>query len=491
MSRFKISRNAPCPCGRLKKFKHCCYNKVNWEALLLGEEEGFAQNLTVRGKNVEFFIRALISLEIDPSGKNVTSIGELKKKITPDAVREIYHSIEMLWPDLRDFETATSPVEGEVKAFYTGSYEPAAIKAAIAKLSLYCDKILLVDPFMRPSLAQDQFNPLENPEQHRANVLKFIQIWGELWPWINAGIVEFVRPVHDFIPGLWGKILDVQRSRIDNNAELKDILEADTKEEMKESEELKAFFADTTLLFGTREKLIEDYKEMTDHTGSDPFGSEDEYLKFIDLKRESSPYYFGNTCDTPNKMFYHQTSGSCYELAKRMCQITNSHIATNMKFRWKEVELDHTTSGIDNECWSPFAKALQDSGLKAINKTAPDLSLKIREEKRLESMRNFLRRVWRAAGNPEQFSASVSADFTSELEHEIALANAEWRDIDRSLLKWFGPPASLAIVTASTGMLPATGALTTAVAGGAFSLINSRMQRASFKDTHPAGFFMS
>ena len=27
MSHKKISRNAPCPCGSGKKYKHCCYGK--------------------------------------------------------------------------------------------------------------------------------------------------------------------------------------------------------------------------------------------------------------------------------------------------------------------------------------------------------------------------------------------------------------------------------------------------------------------------------
>jgi hypothetical protein len=29
MSRKKVSRNAPCPCGSGKKYKHCCYRKDN------------------------------------------------------------------------------------------------------------------------------------------------------------------------------------------------------------------------------------------------------------------------------------------------------------------------------------------------------------------------------------------------------------------------------------------------------------------------------
>jgi hypothetical protein len=27
MTRKKLSRNAPCPCGSGKKYKHCCYGK--------------------------------------------------------------------------------------------------------------------------------------------------------------------------------------------------------------------------------------------------------------------------------------------------------------------------------------------------------------------------------------------------------------------------------------------------------------------------------
>ena len=38
MSRKKVSRNAPCPCGSGKKYKHCCYNKgFDWQQDEQGE----------------------------------------------------------------------------------------------------------------------------------------------------------------------------------------------------------------------------------------------------------------------------------------------------------------------------------------------------------------------------------------------------------------------------------------------------------------------
>ena len=36
MSRKKTSRNAPCPCGSVKKYKHCCYGKGDEDDLGLG-----------------------------------------------------------------------------------------------------------------------------------------------------------------------------------------------------------------------------------------------------------------------------------------------------------------------------------------------------------------------------------------------------------------------------------------------------------------------
>ena len=50
-----------------------------------------------------------------------------------------------------------------------------------------------------------------------------------------------------------------------------------------------------------------------------------------------------------------------------MCSITNSHIVTNWRVRWKEVEFDREEAGIDIEGWSPFAKALQNATFKALN----------------------------------------------------------------------------------------------------------------------------
>ena len=36
MARKKVSRNAPCPCGSGKKYKHCCYGKGVEDYLGLG-----------------------------------------------------------------------------------------------------------------------------------------------------------------------------------------------------------------------------------------------------------------------------------------------------------------------------------------------------------------------------------------------------------------------------------------------------------------------
>lgn len=39
---------------------------------------------------------------------------------------------------------------------------------------------------------------------------------------------------------------------------------------------------------------------------------------------------------------------------------------TDFRSRWKEIEIDRQSAGIDLDEWSPFSKALQNANLKAL-----------------------------------------------------------------------------------------------------------------------------
>ena len=170
-----------------------------------------------------------------------------------------------------------------------------------------------------------------------------------------------------------------------------------------------------------------------------------------------------------------------------MCGLTNSHLVTSLRTRWKEIEIDRESAGIDLQGWSPFAKALHESDLKVLNAVPIEAAFRLREENRLESMRWFFRKVWKSCRNPNEFSAENAVNLTAELHEEVAKANEEWQKIDRQLLKWIGLSGAAIISSGLVGFVPAAGG---AAITGITGLIDSTMKRHAFRDRYPAGFFL-
>lgn len=477
----KIGRNQECPCGSGKKFKHCCLGKIDWEALFAAPEEAAARHMTLRGKNLYFLNCILGELQLDWFNP-ATHFADIKRAFTPEVVRRIHSAILNIWPDLDDFERTLEAETGTVTALYTGNYQPEAVFRAVTRLSLYCDKIYLVDPFMHAERVRDDFNPILHPEQHRGNASKFAFLWLSLLPWIDAGVVNFVRPLTDFVPGLRGELLRMQRQRWNGNTKLKALAEEEADERMSRSQLFDRGFRELEILGCSETKLREFYRSM-----KDPPSSEDDFIRYIQRRRDEHPYFVEMLPDQTQEFIY-QTTGAHYELAKRMCSITDSHIVTDMRTRWKEVELDREAAGIDLQGWSPFAKALHESELKMLNDVPLQEALRLREEERLESMRLFFRKVWKSCRNPNEFSEENALDLSAELREEVAKANEEWKKIDQDLWKWLSGTGAALISSGLVGFVPAASA---AAVAGVTGLIQSRIKRRVFEDRYPAGFFLS
>jgi hypothetical protein len=196
---MKIGRNAECPCGSGLKYKHCCLGRADWTQLTDAPLPIAARYFTIRGKNLQFISSLVAALQIDYNDRK-PDFAKIKRAFTSEVVQKVHSSILELWPDLDDYERCIAPERQSVTALFTGNYQPEAVLRAITRLSLYCDKIYLVDPFLRPNQVRDEFNPLLHPAEHRATTIKFAFLWLSLVPWIHAGVVSIVRPMHDFIP---------------------------------------------------------------------------------------------------------------------------------------------------------------------------------------------------------------------------------------------------------------------------------------------------
>lgn len=479
----RIGRNEHCPCGSGKKYKNCCSQKVPWETLADRPIEEAVPFLSLRGRNRAFIGHVLATLQIDTWKPNLP-YSQIKRAFTPKVVREIFEAIPIFWPNYSDLIKCLAKESETTTALYTGSYEPEDVFKVLIRHSTYSDRILLTDPFLDPRRVAPQYSPLLYPEQHRANAVKCTFLWLNLLPWIEAGIVGFVRPPTDFVSGLWTKILDTQRKRYDEHPELTSSLERHVDAMVAKAGPMDRGFHEWHWLSNSDDFFREVHAEM-----SDPKGSVDEFLEFIRRRRDAHPY-FVERLPGCNEEIIIQTTGACYELAKLICAFTNSHLITDMEPRWKEIELDRAAMTGNLAAWSPFAKALQSAQLRALDKTSLDAALTLRKENRLEGMRMFFRKIWKSCRDPHEFAEPNALNLVAELHEKISEARSEWSKIDQDILKWFGTAGGAIAAASFAGFLPAAAAGSAAAVSGIAALASARMGRRSFRERYPAGYFL-
>jgi hypothetical protein len=183
------------------------------------------------------------------------------------------------------------------------------------------------------------------------------------------------------------------------------------------------------------------------------------------------------------------SSGSNYEIAKETALRSDAHIITDLKTRWKFIEIDRREGNVDDSGWEPFAKSIQQAKLETLNTTSLDFALRLRKEDRLKGMRAFLHKVWNQS-SAEDFSPRKTEDFVTEFTSEADIARDEWQSINQDLLK-YATSESL-IMGAATAIEQANwswyGLGYAGVLGA--TLIHTVMRKESVRKRYPASLFV-
>ena len=478
-----VGRNRPCPCGKMKKYKKCCFGKVPWEILVDRPLHEVAPYLSTRGKNLLFLKLVAQALGFDqaPARDAVA----FKRAFTSTAIRQIFASIMLVWPSIEDLTRALSDEADTTTGLYVGVYEPSLISAALTRHSLYADRILLVDPLVYPLRMREQYDPLLHPDMYRAICLKWVNLWLALYPWIDAGLVGIVRTPGDFDPSLEAQALMETETRFRNHFEL-DGLRSEDANRMMRSGVLDRYKKEMVLSIPD-EAFREQIKSMRPEFGDAEI---DAIMKHIQRERDADPY-FAEPLDVKGtrSQLMHMSSGTNYAMAKYTAAFTGSFLMTDMLTRWREIELDRESSGIDPMRWSPFAKAFQGVPFKYLNNVPLRAALTLREEGHLEELRSFLRKAWKVVVNEDPYDPANALSLGDELSERVREAQNEWERIDDELLRWFGSELALvagpAIAAGAASWLGAA-----AVTAGLTNLYVAGRQRARFLNRYPAGFLL-
>lgn len=481
----RLSRNAQCPCGSGRKFKHCCLGKVDWNHIIASHADQ-RPYLSIRGKNIAFLNKMAELFLLDPND-HTKSLVEYKKAFTAKAVRELNEEIVRLWPKDTDIKRVLQPSTSDVSGLYIGDYSPEQLKHAIVRHSLYATKLLIVDPFIHPLSVRDKFSPILNPEQYRAQTLRNVNLWFSLAPWIEAGLVEVIRTPADFDHKLQWESMKLQDEKFAANPDLQEALEI-TVEEMKKRHSKDWKFRDLILSMPDA-SLIEELDKLAQKENG---VSKEDMLAYVHQKREEDPDFLEPLGIGKNEsqlaMF---TSGAMYNVARLTASLTESYLVTDMYSRWKEIELDREGRSGETRAWSPFAKAFHDAEFKYLNNVSIQDALTLRKEERLQNFRTFLRRVWKQACDPQSFDQVNGKLLAEELQSEVCKADEEWKQIDRELLK-YGGAAGAGLITSMPIIGSGQGAFLAAasIVAGAAAVGASAWQRHGFEDKFPAAFFL-
>ena len=481
----RLSRNAQCPCGSNRKFKHCCLGKVDWDSIIKSGADP-RPYLSIRGKNISFINKMAEIFLLDTNG-HTKSLVEYKKAFTDKAVRELNEEIVRLWPKDTDIVRVLQQPTGDVSGLYIGDYSPEQLNHAVVRHSLYATKLLIVDPFIYPLSVRDEYSPILNPRQYRAQTLRNVNLWFELAPWIEAGLVEVIRTPADFDHKLQWESMKLQEKKFSASPELQAAAAITVKEMGKRHlEDWK--FRDLVLsrpdisLIGELDKLAQNEKGV----------SKEDLLAYVHQKREEDPDFLepmGIGKDESQLTIF--TTGAMYNVARLTATLTGSYLVTDIHSRWKEIELDREGRSGETQVWSPFAKAFHDVELKYLNNVSIQDALTLRKGERLQNFRTFLRRVWKQACDPQTFDQVNAKLLAEELQGEVQKADEEWTQIDRELIKYAGAASAGLIVSAPMigsgqgAFLAAASAVAGAAAVGA-----SVWQRHGFEDKFPAAFFL-
>jgi hypothetical protein len=442
--------------------------------------------MSIRGRNILFAAAISDALELDPTAQGL-SLSDYKKAFTPVAVRKIYEAITEIWPGDTQIQPLLERTRTDVSGFFIGDYHPAYVSRALVRHSIYANKILLIEPFPHPYILRDEYNPVLNPTQYRAQTLKDVNFYMSMMPWVDAGIVEFVRTPADFDRKLNFEAMRRAKT-LGDNPKIKTALAA-TVEDLKgrhyRSEALHA-----TLLSAPDSAIRRMFRGLS--LGADKF-TEDDFLDYIHSMRERNPDFLEPLGTGPDNAQLHMVfSGGTYEIAAMTAQMSGSYLFTDLRAKWAMIEKDREQSGADTKVWSPFAKAIQNTKLQYLNNLSLEHALKLRTEGHLESLRSFLSRVWEKVRGDEPFNEQVAIHLANELTATVDEADAEWSQIKKDLIKFVGTGVSAGVVPAGAAI--ATGhALWIAAAaavGVASTALWSGFQRKAYLKKHPAAFFM-
>lgn len=438
-------------------------------------------NLSLYEKNMTL-IEAIIDIVGFTDGKD---LADIKRKFSREHVAELHKLVAWLWPPDTDVAKFLPPKSDKLRALYMGNMRPQTILRSVGRYSLYCDEILVMDPFMNPWFIAPDYNPIMHPEEYVGNTWKWALFILQLAPWIYDKQVMLLPNPLDFDSSLRKEMWASAEKRLETEkSDLMNFLKEDvTMDEMAHDEFKRVWMSIPE--YAQREKMKEFDPKMTD-------AEVDGMIRYIDKMKEDDPYFITNPKEKGGFGISTHTMGGNLEQGLYISQLTGAHLYTDFEFRWREI-LSTQANTSEKSPWSPIAYGFQNLDFKFLDGADLKFVHKIKNDGRLSNLRNFLRKTWKEISADEtpdyQKANKLALEFADELKEQYSKAESEWMGIDADLRKWLLSRSGLGALVATGGVSWTIPALGFAL-DGVNHLLSARHERKKFRNNVPLSVFV-
>lgn len=314
-SKKKIGRNEPCGCGSGKKFKKCCEGKPekdrpSWDVL------------SIRERNIVLY-RGIYDILGLNKGK---TWNDVRRELNNKQIVDVHQLYSSLWPIETDLFSLLPKPDDKLRAVYTGILDPRVILLPLGAVP-YFDEVIIQHPFVHPRAVNSEFSPIENPHQHKYQVLKNILFFLYLEPFIRLGIVNFIPDPCMFDNHLHRNLLSMAQNRRDDTPINKE--EADRMMDLGRDD-----FA-RTMRGLSKEQLSKQISQSSPKLSQEEIDDVVQYMK--NLNEDDPLSLLQDDLYAHGGQLIMSSMSPNFEMALFTAQATGSAILTDSRTRWEEI----------------------------------------------------------------------------------------------------------------------------------------------------------